>query len=193
MQQEQNREKRRRAMTLGEKLKKLRLEKKMTLQDVADNTGYSKALISRIENDSVAPSVGSLSKITAALQIKLHELFAAIEGSRMSVVKKNGRECHLADNGVRIESLCNGPAGHKMDAVIKTFNSGAASEEVKKDKHGEEWWYVLKGKLTVSADDRTAQLNEGDSMYLISEARRRWSNPGKGRTTALVVMIPPAG
>lgn len=178
-------------MTLGEKLKKLRLEKKMTLQDVADATGYSKALISRIENDSVSPSVGSLMKISEALQIKLHELFAAIEGSKIAVTKKGGRESTFAKNGIKIESLCSLSGGRKMDAVIKTFDSGAASEQVKQEKGGEEWWYVLRGKLTVSIGERVAQLSEGDSMYIISEANRKWSNPGKGKTSALVVVTPP--
>jgi transcriptional regulator with XRE-family HTH domain len=177
-------------MTLGEKLKKLRLDKKMTLQDVADATGYSKALISRIENDSVSPSVGSLMKISEALQIKLHELFAAIEGSKIAVTKKGGRESTFAKNGVKVESLCSLSGGRKMDAVIKTFDSGAASEQVKQGR-GEEWWYVLRGKLTVSIGERVAQLNEGDSMYIISEGNRKWSNAGKGKTSALVVMTPP--
>ena len=145
-------------MTLGEKLKKLRLERKMTLQDVADQTGYSKALISRIENDSVSPSVSSLLKISGALQIKLHDLFAAIEGSKLSVVKKTGREAVFSEDGIRIESLCSLAGGRKMDAVIKTFESGATSEQVNSGK--EEWWYVLKGKLMVSFDERIAQLNE---------------------------------
>lgn len=180
-------------MTLGEKLKKLRLEKKMTLQDVANSTGYSKALISRIENDSVSPSVSSLLKISAALQIKLNELFAAIEGSKMSVVKKGSRACGPAYHGVSTESLCQIPGERKMDAVIKTFDSGAASEEVKADGAGEEWWYVLKGKLSVSVNDRTAQLNEGDSVYLASEGIRKWHNPGKGKCAALVVMTPFSG
>jgi transcriptional regulator with XRE-family HTH domain len=174
-------------MTLGEKLKKLRLDSKMTLQDVADKTGYSKALISRIENDSVSPSVSSLLKITAALQIKLNELFAAVEGSKISVVKKGVRESSLLKNGVKVENLCSLSGGRKMDAVIKTFDSGAASEHVKTDRGGEEWWYVLKGKLTVSMDERTAQLSEGDSLYVISETTRKWTNSGKGKTAALVV------
>jgi transcriptional regulator with XRE-family HTH domain len=159
---------------------------------VAGKTGQSKALISRIENDSVSPSVSSLMKISAALQIKLHELFAAIEGSKISVIKKGGRESRAIKDGVKVESLCPlSAAGRKMDAVIKTFDSGAASEQVKLGKGGEEWWYVLKGKLTVSVDERTALLNEGDSMYVISESIRKWSNPGKGKTAALVVTTPP--
>ncbi|MHC4664309.1 MAG: helix-turn-helix domain-containing protein, partial [Planctomycetota bacterium] len=62
-------------MTLGEKIRKLRHDGEMTLQDIAGKTGYSKALISRIENDSVSPSINSLVKIAAALEIRLYELF----------------------------------------------------------------------------------------------------------------------
>ncbi len=178
-------------MTLGEKLKKLRLEKKMTLQDVAQRTGYSKALISRIENDSVSPSIGSLGKITSVLEIKLHELFAAVEGGRTSVIRKNSRKSHtLAGGKIKVEDLCEGAPGSKMDAVIKTFESGASSREEKGAQTGEEWWYVLKGRLETSAGETTLELSEGDCMYLVSPAARKWRNPAKGRTSALVVRTP---
>jgi transcriptional regulator with XRE-family HTH domain len=178
-------------MTLGEKLKKLRLEKKMTLQDVAQSTGYSKALISRIENDSVSPSIGSLRKITAVLEIKLHELFAAIEGGRTSVIRKNSRKSQtLAGGKIKVEGLCQGAAGSKMDAVIKTFESGATSKEEKAAHAGEEWWYVLKGRLETSVGETTLELNEGDSVYVVSPASRKWRNPAKGKTSALVVRRP---
>lgn len=178
-------------MTLGEKLKMLRLEKKMTLQDVAQRTGYSKALISRIENDSVSPSIGSLRKIASVLEIKLHELFAAIEGGRTSVIRKNSRKSHTVAGGkIKVEALCQGAAGSKMDAVIKTFESGATSREEKTTQAGEEWWYVLKGRLETSVGETTLELNEGDSVYVVLPSPRRWRNAAKGRTSALVVKTP---
>jgi transcriptional regulator with XRE-family HTH domain len=178
-------------MTLGEKLKKLRLEKQMTLHDVAKATGYSKALISRIENDSVSPSIASLVKITSVLQIRLNDLFTAIEGGHISVVKKNERKSYGPGSGVTIEELCETGPGHKMNAAIKTLESGAQSEE-SSDDGGEEWWHILKGRLQIVVDEKVAELNEGDSIYVISESLRKWRNPAKGRTSVLVVKTAPA-
>ena len=47
-------------VNIGERLKKVRLERGYTLKDVAAKSGYSKALISRIENGNVSPSINSL-------------------------------------------------------------------------------------------------------------------------------------
>lgn len=178
-------------MTLGEKLKKLRLEKQMTLHDVAKATGYSKALISRIENDSVSPSIGSLVKIASVLRVKLNDLFTAIEGGRLLVVKKNERKSHPPVSGIVVEELCESSPANKMTAAIKIFESGAESEEARADGAGEEWWYILKGKLEVSVDETTAELNEGDSIYVISGSVRKWRNPSKGKASVLTVKMSP--
>ena len=62
-------------VNIGGRLKKARHEKGFTLKVVAEKSGYSKALISRIENGNVSPSINSLLKIASALEIKPHDLF----------------------------------------------------------------------------------------------------------------------
>jgi transcriptional regulator with XRE-family HTH domain len=180
-------------MTLGEKLREMRLEKGMTLQNVAEKTGYSKALISRIENDSVSPSISSLIKIAAAVEISLHHLFAVVEGGQLSVIKKTGRKSSMLSGGrIKIEYLSQGPPGSKMESVIKTFEPGAAAEDKKAARIGEEWLYVLKGKLEASVEEKVYDLNEGDCMYVRMAIPHKWRNAAKGRTTALVVVTPPS-
>lgn len=177
-------------MTLGEKLKKLRLQQGMTLQDVADSTGYSKALISRIENDSVSPSISSLVKISTALSVKLNELFAAIEEAATSIVRKNkGRISTLSGGKVKVESLFE--QGRKMRIAVTTFDAGGVVKQDEAPEGGEEWWHMLKGTLEASIGERDYQLREGDSMYAPSSLPRRWRNPGKVKASALVAIIPP--
>ncbi len=180
-------------MTLGEKLRKMRLEKGMTLQNVAEKTGYSKALISRIENDSVSPSISSLLKIASAVGISLHNLFTAVEGGHISVVKKSSRKSSsIAGGKIKLEYLSQGPAGSKMGAVIRTFETGAAIEDKKAARVGEEWWFVLKGKLEASVSDQAYELSEGDSIYLSATIPHKWRNAAKGRTAVLAVTTPPS-
>lgn len=176
-------------MTLGEKIRKLRHNGKMTLQDIAGKTGYSKALISRIENDSVSPSINSLVKIASALEIKLYELFAAVEGKAPSVVKRKSRVSKTVANGqIRVENLSGDGTDSKMSAVIMTFEPGASiSDEKAKTSMSEEWWTVLKGDLEAVVGDNRFDLSEGDSIYLNSSAPHNLKNPGKTKTKALVV------
>ena len=176
-------------MTLGEKIRKLRQEKKMTLQNVSDQIGYSKALISRIENDSVSPSISSLIRLASVLQIGLHELFAAVEGGQTSVVKKNDRESRIiTGSGIKVERARGGSEEGKMMPVIMTFEPGAHTEE-KGDSHtGEEWWYVLKGKLEATIGEKIYQLCEGDCIYLDSAVPHNWRNMASGKTSALVIV-----
>ena len=178
-------------MTLGEKIRKLRLERKMTLQDVAEQTGYSKALISRIENDSVSPSIVSLVKIASALQISLHQLFAAVDGGQRAVVKKSKRTSRAISGGnVTVENMGVDAADGKMTAVLMTFEPGASTGKSAKLHSGEEWWHILKGKLRGSVGDRTYDLAEGDSIYLHSSIPHKWRNLSKGKTSAVVVVTP---
>ena len=179
-------------MTLGQKIRSLRLGKKMTLQDVAGETGYSKALISRIENDSVSPSIGSLIKITTTLDITLHELFATVEGKSISIARKKDRSSQTLPGGkIRIEGLCDRSADSKLAAVIMTFDPGSSATDGS-PRPGEEWWYMLKGKLEAVIGEMSYSLGEGDSMYLNSSVPHSWKNPAKGKAKALVLVTPAA-
>ena len=178
-------------MTLGEKIRKLRHNGKMTLQDIAGKTGYSKALISTIENDSGSPSINSLVKIASALEIKLYELFAAVEGRPPVIVKKKGRSSRtLASGRIRVESLSGDGKRNKMSAVIMTFDSGADVSDGKSTAHtGEEWWTVLKGTLEAVVGDTRFELSDGDSIYLNPSVPHSLKNPGKTKAMALVVAM----
>ena len=61
---------------IGAKIKKLRLAKKLTLQAVAKETGFSPALISQIENNNVSPPIATLSKIAKFFDVKIGLFFA---------------------------------------------------------------------------------------------------------------------
>ncbi len=180
-------------MTLGDKIRRLRLDKKMTLQDVAERTGYSKALISRIENDSVSPSITSLVRISSVFKITLHELFLAAEGGQVSVVKKNSRSSRAFAGGrIKIESLRESAAGSKMGVVIMTLSPGVMREAGEKTDVAETWCYVFKGKLEAHTGGQTYELTEGDSIYLTSDVPHKWCNPSKGKASALIVETPPS-
>lgn len=180
-------------MTLGEKLRSLRKEKKMTLNDVAEKAGYSKALISRIENDSVSPSISSLMKIAPALEITLQDLFTAVEGCQALVTKKAQREPQgISDSAITAEVLNKGEVGDKMAATVLNFEPGAIFAEKTNSFVREEWWHLLKGKLEVIVNGVVYDLKEGDSIYITPMLTHKWRNPARKKACALVVATPPS-
>jgi transcriptional regulator with XRE-family HTH domain len=178
-------------MTLGYEIRELRRHNKMRIQDIAEKTGYSKALISRIENDSVIPSIASVRNIASVLDITLHELFAAAEKDRISVVKKKDRKAkEIKGNSIQVESLCENITGNKMMAVMMTFPPGAAVKEEAKEGIEEKWWHVLGGKLEIVADGKKYELAAGDSIYAHSTETCEYRNPTSRNTSALVIVTP---
>jgi len=78
---------------IGAKIKKLRLAKKLTLQAVAKETGFSPALISQIENNNVSPPIATLSRIAKFFDVKVGMFFAEEEEEyKYEVVRKNDRK-----------------------------------------------------------------------------------------------------
>ena len=77
---------------IGSKIKKLRKARKLTLQDVARETGFSPALISQIENNNVSPPIATLSKIAKFFDVKMGHFFEEEEEERKyEVVRKLDR------------------------------------------------------------------------------------------------------
>ena len=77
---------------IGKKIKTLRKERKLTLQDVANETGFSPALISQIENNNVSPPIATLSKIARFFDVKMSFFFEEGEGAtRYEIVRKDER------------------------------------------------------------------------------------------------------
>jgi len=66
-------------MKIGNTIKRLRKQKGMTLKDMAKITGIQEATLSRIENDKMDGSINTFMLIAGGLDLKLSELFAAIE------------------------------------------------------------------------------------------------------------------
>ena len=77
---------------IGQKIKALRKGKKLTLQDVANETGFSPALISQIENNNVSPPIATLSKIARFFDVKMSHFFEDPESTMpYEIVRHNER------------------------------------------------------------------------------------------------------
>jgi transcriptional regulator with XRE-family HTH domain len=62
-------------MVIGERLRELREEKKMSQGDIEKRTGLLRCYISRVENGHTVPAIETLEKMARAFEIPLYQLF----------------------------------------------------------------------------------------------------------------------
>ena len=165
---------------IGAKIKKLRLAKKMTLQAVARETGFSPALISQIENNNVSPPIATLSKIAKFFDVKIGLFFNEDEEEcRYEVVRKGERKVIPrvisragTSQGYSYESLSFRKQNKKMEPFFLTVTERTAEENTY-SHDGEEFLFIMKGVAEMLLDDERVVLQEGDCVYFDSSIKHR--------------------
>jgi len=165
---------------IGAKIKKLRKVRKLTLQDVARETGFSPALISQIENNNVSPPIATLSKIARFFDVKMGHFFEEEEEERKyEVVRRDERRVVSrviskagTGHGYTYEALSFRKRNKKMEPFLLTI-SERAEEETLYNHEGEEFLLILKGTAEVLLEDERFILEQGDAVYFDSSIKHR--------------------
>lgn len=155
------------AQKIGVQIKDLRQEAGLTLKKLADTTGVSSALLSRIEHGKIMPSIPTLQTIADSLMVGIGHFFRN-EDRRLYVVSP--REKHRSVNAGKgygsIELLVEGMENAFMDAAIVTAKDKSKENEVEPAIHnGQEFMYVLDGKIEITLGSEKYILKEGDAAY----------------------------
>ena len=127
-----------REFNIGAKIKKLRLSKKLTLQAVARETGFSPALISQIENNNVSPPIATLSRIAKFFDVKISIFFTEDEEEcRYEVVRAHERKTIPrviskagTSQGYSYESLSFHKQNKKMEPFLLSITEKALEEKL---------------------------------------------------------------
>ncbi|MEF3254435.1 MAG: XRE family transcriptional regulator [Deferribacterales bacterium] len=159
-------------INLGDRIKKLRHMKNLTLQDVANFTGFSKALISQIENNVVTPPISTLAKIAKVLNVKMVYFFEEdLDFKDYYLVKKNDRKIAYregAKHGYIYEELAHIKNNDIFESFIVTIKP--EHREKKLFSHdGYEFMYMLQGGIRMYLNNDLVTLEEGDSISFSSK------------------------
>lgn len=165
---------------IGAKIKELRRAKKLTLQDVANETGFSTALISQIENNNISPPIATLSKIAHFFDVKIGHFFNENEEECLYEVLRSDQRTIVpkvvakdgTNHGYFYESLSVRKQNKKMDPFLITLNEKVTNTDTY-SHNGEEFLFVLHGSAELLLDDQRIILNEGDSVYFDATLKHR--------------------
>ena len=173
---------------VGKKIKTARLDKKMTLENLANETGFSTDYLKQIEAGDEMPPVGALLQISRALQIDsalfLREEVESKLSDRINAYTKR------TDN-YAYTTLTPGAENKHLKAFKVTIEPMSDHKGVGYQHEGEEFVYVLKGQVEITVGDHVNKLKRGDSLHFNSGIRHNLKNAGRDTAEMLVVIFGP--
>jgi DNA-binding transcriptional MerR regulator/quercetin dioxygenase-like cupin family protein len=166
----------------------LRRLAKLTLSKVAAQTGLSPSFLSALEHGTANPSVATLQKLARLYNTNVLSFFGNSNSVRR-LVRPRDRKILKPNPGVRMELLALGKT--RMEPHVFRIAPRATSGG-NYDHQGEEFIYVLQGKLEIWLDDvERYVMEEDDALYFESTHAHRWRNLSDKETLLIWVNTPP--
>jgi len=177
---------------LGSQLQRLRLERHLTLEKLAESSGVSVSLLSQLERGIGNPSFITLSKIAYALGIPIGHFFQGSESPLNMVVRKKDRKKLVLPDRNLVYELLTPDLNRKIEFVWVEFASGISTEQRPFLHEGEECGLVLQGTLEVHLGDKVYLLEAGDSISYPCNIPHWYCNPGKEEVISVWAVTPPS-
>jgi DNA-binding transcriptional MerR regulator/mannose-6-phosphate isomerase-like protein (cupin superfamily) len=172
----------------GQRFRRLRAKRGLSLAQVAQATGVSVGFLSSLERGQMRSSVSTLRRIARFYRTNILSLFeAAAENPRL--VRPGQRKILETSAGVRMELLAWGQTAMEPHLFRVKPNGGSGESYA---HEGEEFLHILRGEFEIWLSNKEHyRLKTGDSLYFDSSMPHRWRNPGRTETWLLWVNTPP--
>lgn len=172
----------------GGLIKRLRKDRRMTLQDLSERSGLSPSFLSLVERNKAVPSIVSLLNIAKAFDVEM-DCFIKQPGSNGVLHRSDDPERLDIDSPISFIPLSANLPDQKLDAFIFEIPPGIILP--RESANGEFFYYLLSGKLKISAGSECYILNPGDSVHFDASNGFLAENPGATMARVLWVGNPP--
>lgn len=169
------------------KLKLLRVQAGLTLEELAQATDLTRSYVSKLERGISTPSVGAALKLAKALHVQVEEVFA--ESSDSDPVLISRAETKASDARAKTPRVVSGASpDRRMIAFVLTPTEEPVRNHPMSHHKGEELLYVLKGRVSLQLAGRVELLNAGDSAHFNSSIPHKITSVGKQQASVLLVV-----
>jgi transcriptional regulator with XRE-family HTH domain len=175
---------------LGERVRALRRGRGLTLELLAERSGVSRAMISKLERGEKNPTLVVAAKVAEGLGVSLSRL-VGIEERREVVVVPRERRMIVRDpeTGFERQLLSPGFGGRGIEFLRNVVAEGSTSGEFPPHPKGvEEYIVVEEGRLRAILAGEEYILEEGDALYFEADVPHRFDNVGKGECSYYLVI-----
>lgn len=182
-----------RPYAIADKLRTLRLRRSMGLAQLAEHTGFSSAMLSRLENGRLVPTLPTLTRIALVFGVGLDYFFSDPRKRHVvSLVRHDERKVFPSDPKSthvpwHFESLDFRVNERKLSGYLAHFHPLPPDKVVPHYHHGVELLYLIEGQLEMKIGVETFQLSACDSIYFDSVQKHTYRSLVKTPCTAIVV------
>ena len=175
------------------KLKLLRVQANLTLEELAQAAAMTRGYVSKIERGLSRPSIGGALKLAKALRVPVEELFGEpserdpVKITRAADARKN------ADLRGSPRVVAGTSPGHRMLAFLLRPGQVEAGQSPMSHHDGEEILYVLKGRISLQLADRKEILGAGDCAHFSSTVPHKITAIGDNTAEVLIVIATDPG
>ena len=174
---------------LGERVRALRRERGWTLKLLAERSGVSRAMISKLERGEKNPTLVVGARLAEGLGVSLAQL-VGIEERKEIVVVPRERRMVMRDPETGFERQLLSPSfGGELEFIRNVVPEGSTSGEFPPHRRGvEEYVVVEKGRLRTILGSEEHVLEEGDAAYFEADVAHRFDNVGVGECSYYLVI-----
>ena len=179
-------------MEMGNRLRRLRQQRNLTQEEMANRCELSKGFISQVENNLTSPSIATLTDMIECLGTTLKQFFS--ESAQEKIVYKDEDMFEKEDEELlrgRIVWLVPNAQKNQIEPMMVTLGEGGRTAEIPAHE-GEEFGYVLSGKIILMLGQSEHPVSKGESFCLHPDAPHHIYNPGKREAVFLWVSTPPS-
>ena len=175
---------------LGGRARELRRGRGLTLEELAERCGVSRAMISKLERGEKNPTLVVAAKLAEGLGVTLSQLAGMEERREVVVVPRETRMVMRdPETGFERQLLSPNFVGRGVEFIRNEIPEGSTSGEFPPHRRGvEEHILVERGELRAILGGEEYVLGEGDALYFEADVRHRFDNAGKGECSYYLVI-----
>lgn len=178
----------------GNKVRKLRKEKGMTIDDLSAKSGFTSSYISQVERNLIEPSLSALTKICKVLEISPYYFIENQENSVIVTRKEDRQKLVISENDKELLFLVPINDEKKSKFKFSVFETVIGSGKWDSQNFiiidSDKCVIIKKGTLLVNINECNELLQEGDSIYICSNIPHKLYNPTEEICEILCIISP---
>jgi len=167
---------------VGSRVKRLRTQAMLTLEEFAAQSGVSRAMLSKVERGEKSPTLAIIVRIAKGLNVSMSTLMGAEpDPAQVAVIRKSNRLAFKdPETGFERHNLSPTHLDNDLEFLLHRIPPGQSSGELPPYKVPTEKYLVVdQGQLTVQTGEARYVLDTGDSFYFDVRDSYRFTNAGK--------------
>ena len=152
-------------VTLGNKIRKLRISKGINLTAFAKKIGKTPSYLSQVERGMASPSIMALREISRALDVPVFCLLIDDHERHSAIVRKKERKVFRFPKSHLTYELLSPDLSEQIEMIRTRIEPGATTSSKPLSHKGEECTLVVEGKMKIQIGDKLFKLEEGDTIY----------------------------